>query len=74
MYSVTKNDKVNNWSQEINAITPCTGFEHIKGKDNVLADSLSRLKTSSLYEANDPKELGSEYGKSIFDTKSEIVW
>ena len=59
MYSVTKNDKVNNWSQEIHAITPCMDFECIKRKDNFLSDSLSRLKTLGLYEANDTEELGS---------------
>ena len=42
MYSVVKNDKVNNWSQEMHAITPHIEFEHIKGRDNILGDSLSR--------------------------------
>ena len=32
MYSVTKNGKVNNRSQEIHAITPYIDLEHIKGK------------------------------------------
>ena len=62
MYSVTKKDKANNWSQEIHAITHYIGFEHIKGEDNVLEGSLLRLKTLGLYEANDPKKQGSEYG------------
>ena len=35
VYSV--NDKVNNSSQEIHAITPYIDFEHIKGKDHILA-------------------------------------
>ena len=56
VYSVTNNDKVNNWSQEIHVITPCIDFEHIKGRDNIFADILSRLKTFGLYEANDPKD------------------
>ena len=42
--STTKNDKDNNWSQEIHAITPHIETKHIKGKDNILAESLSRLK------------------------------
>ena len=29
IYSVMKNDNVNNWSQEIHAITPYIDFEHI---------------------------------------------
>ena len=44
IYSVTKNDKVNNWSTEIHSITPHTDFEHIKGKENVLVYSLLRLR------------------------------
>ena len=35
MYSVTKNDKVNNWSQEMHTKTPHIEFGHIKGKNNV---------------------------------------
>ena len=65
VYSVTENDKVNNWSQEMYAITPYIDFEHIKGKDNVLEDSLLRLKTLGSYKAYDPSELGNEYCKSI---------
>ena len=56
------------WPQEIQVILPFIGLNHIKGRDNILADSLLRLEILGLYEANDPKELGSEYGKSIFDT------
>ena len=55
IYSVMKNDKVNNLSQEIHVITPYINFEHIKGKENVLANSLSRLQTLGLYKANEPK-------------------
>ena len=68
MNSMTANDKVNNWSQEIHTITPYIDFEHITGKDNVLEGSLSRLISLGFYENNDPKEPGSEYGKSIFDS------
>ena len=66
IYSVMKNDKVNNWSQEIHALTPYIEFEHIKVKENILADSLSKLKPLGLYEANTPEKEGHEYGKSIF--------
>ena len=31
-----------------------TDFEHIKGRNSILADSLSRLKTLGLHEANVP--------------------
>ena len=40
VYSLMKNDKVNNWSQEMHAITPHIELDYIKGKGNVLADSL----------------------------------
>ena len=55
MYSLTKNDKVSNWSQEMHAITPNIEFEYMKGKNNVLADSLSRLRCLGLHD-NDDRE------------------
>ena len=58
VYSVTKNDKVNNWSQKMHTITPHIEFEHIKGKNNVLADSLSKLRHLGLQDDNDPEETG----------------
>ena len=45
----------------------------IKGRDNIFVDSLSRLKTLGIYEANDPQELGSKYGQIYFDTISETI-
>ena len=47
--------------------------ESIQTNPFVSADSLLRLKTLGLYEANDPKKLGHEYGKSIFDLESDTV-
>ena len=73
MCSVMKNDKVHNWSQEMHAIKPYIEFEHIKGKDNVLADSLSRLKHLGLHDDNNLEEPDQEYGKSIFDTDEGII-
>ena len=47
--------------------SPCSiDFKHIKGKENVLVDSLSTLRCLGLYENNDPEKPGYEYGKSIF--------
>ena len=48
-------------------ITPHIKFEHIKGKDNVLADSLARLRCLGLHDDNDPEQPGQEYGKSILE-------
>ena len=53
-----KNDKVNNWSQEIHSIIPYIQFENIEGKENVLADILLRLKTLGLYKGNDSEKPG----------------
>ena len=47
-------------------------FKHIKGKDNVLVDSLSGLRHLGLHDDNDPEKPGQEYGKSIFDTDENI--
>ena len=41
IYSIMKNEKANKWSQEKHAITPYIDLEHIKGKKNILPDSLS---------------------------------
>ena len=73
MYSVMKNDKVNKWSWDIHIITPHIDFEHIKEKDNALADNLLRLRHLGLHDDNDPEEPGQEYGKSIFDTDENII-
>ena len=52
---MTENDKVNYWSQEMNSITPHIELEHIKGKENVLAGSLSKLRYPGLHDNNDPE-------------------
>ena len=72
VHSTTKNDRVNNWSQEIHAIKSHR-FEHTKAKDSNLEDSLSGLKTLSLYETNALKKEQDEYGKSIFNSEPEAV-
>ena len=69
VYSVTKNDKVNNWSQEMHAIILHIEFEHSKGKENVLADRVSRVRFLGLHDDNDPEESGQEYGKSVLTQK-----
>ena len=56
---MTKNDKVNNG---LHSITPHIEFKHIKEKENVLADILSRLGHLGLHEDSDPEESEFEYG------------
>ena len=57
----------------MHAITSYIEFEHIKGKDNVLADILSRLRHLGLHCDNDPAEPGQEYIHSIFDIDENII-
>ena len=52
----------------MHAVTPHMEFEHIKGKNNVLADSLSCLRCLGLHDDNDPEQPNPEYWKSIFET------
>ena len=52
---------------------PNTEFKYIKCKENMLVDSLSRLRHLGLHENKDPEESGYEYGKSIFDTDENTV-
>ena len=68
-----KNDKANNWSQEIHSITPYSEFKHIKGKEKYISGQLLRLKTLGIYEDYDPEKPGHEYGKSIFNSDLETV-
>ena len=42
--------------QEIHSITPHIDFEHIKGKGNGAADSLSKLRCSGLHKDNYPQK------------------
>ena len=51
-----KNDKVNNWSQEIHAINPHVEFEHIKRKENIFSWQFIKAKTLGLYETNIPEK------------------
>ena len=57
----------------MHVITPHIELEHIKRKNNVLEDSLSRLKHLGLHDGNDPEQPGQEYGKSIFEKDENII-
>ena len=45
----TNNKKCNTWGLEATTIPRCVKVQHIKGKANVLADSVSRLRAVGLY-------------------------
>ena len=61
------------WALESFSMSPHITFQHIKGKDNILADSLSHLQCLGLYEKSSPqKKIGEEYGISIFDEGETI--
>ena len=47
--------------------------KHIKGKQNILADSLSGLRHLGLHDDNDTELLGQEYGKSNLDMDENTV-
>ena len=57
----------------MDAITPHIEFEHIKGKENVLPDSLSKLSHLGIHNDNDPEDPSQENSKSIFDIDGNII-
>ena len=66
------NNKVNNWGIELSNFK--IKFEHIKGKKNIMADALSRLKHLDLYDSQDPEPVGQEFGHIILENlKQRIV-
>ena len=52
---------------------PYITFQHIKGKDNILADSLSHLQCLELYEKSPSEKPGQEFGVTIVDV-DEIIY
>ena len=62
-----------NRALEIFSISPHITFQHIKDKDNILADSLSHLQCPGLYERNPTEKPGQECSTMIFD-KGETIY
>ena len=62
---MTLNDTVNNWSTEIESFN--LNFVHISGKDNVLADTLSRLIDIDPDLVQQPELQDHEFGKYCFE-------
>ena len=61
-----------NWALESFLISPYITFQHIKGKDNILADSLNHLQCLGLYERSPQEEPGEEFGIMIFNEREAI--
>ena len=62
----TLNNKVNNWAMELEAFN--IKFQHVSGKANILADTLSRLVDIDPNARLDPKNAGWEFGYYVFET------
>ena len=56
----TLNNKVNNWAMELEAFN--IKFQHVSGKTNILADTLSRLVDIDPDARLDPENAGWEFG------------
>ena len=57
--------KVNNWAMELKAFN--IQFDYIKGSNNILADTLSRLIAIDPDTPTTPEEPGYEFGYAIFE-------
>ena len=61
----TLNSKVNNWAMELESFN--IWFEHIKGQNNVLADTLSHLIDIDPDTQLTPEGKGYEFGYAVFE-------
>ena len=61
----TLNPKVNNWAMELEAFN--IQFDYIKGSNNILVDTLSRLIAIDPDTPTTPEEPGYEFGYAIFE-------
>ena len=61
----TLNSKVNNWAIKLEAFN--IQFDYIKGSNNILADTLSRLIATDPDTPTTPEEQGYEFGYAIFE-------
>ena len=68
----TKNVLTQNRALEVFSIFPYITFQHIKGKDNLLADSPSHLQCLGLYEKSPAEKPSEELSITIFD-EAEII-
>ena len=61
----TLNSKVNNWAMELEAFN--IQFDYIKGSNNILVNTLSRLIAIDPDTPTTPEEPGYEFGYAIFE-------
>ena len=66
----TLNNKVNNWAMELEAFN--IRFEHVSGKANILADTLSRLIDLDPDARLDPENAEWEFGYYIFESLPKL--
>ena len=66
----TLNNKVNNWAMELEAFN--IRFEHVSGKANILADTLSCLIDLDPDARLDPENAGWEFGYYIFESLPKL--
>ena len=67
----TLNSKVNNWAMELEAFN--IQFDYIKGSNNILADTLSRLISIDPDTPATPEEPGYEFGYAIFEEFPKVT-
>ena len=66
----TLNNKVNNWAMELEAFN--IRFEHVSGKANILADTLSHLVDLDPDARLDPENAGWEFRYYIFESLPKL--
>ena len=70
LHKNTLNSKVNNWAMELESFS--IQFEHIKGQNNVLADTLSYLTDIDHDTQLTPEGDGYEFGYAMFEELPDI--
>ena len=70
LHKNTLNSKVNNWAMELESFN--IQFEHIKGQNNILADTLSCLIDIEPDTQLTPEGNGYEFGHAVFEELPEI--
>ena len=66
----TLNNKINNWAMELEAFN--IRFEHVSGKANILADTLSHLVDIDPNARLDPENARWEFGYYVFESLPKL--